>query len=233
MEKHFFGMEKASGIYKITNLVNGKIYIGQTKKFGIRAAVHANNLKRNKHTNKHLQAAWNQYGSDAFEFSVLMVIDCPEKRTVVEQRCIDMFYGENCYNLEKKVQLLSEDVLRKMSASHLGRTHSEETKQKIRESKLGIPRPEAVRQKVREANLGKTLSEEHKEALHASRRGVRHTEESIQKMREATRGRERSEATRQKMREANLGKTLSEETKQKMRESRRRYLDSKKESEQC
>ena len=58
-------------IYKITNTVNGKCYIGQAKDYKARFQGHKLKLRKNEHDNSHLQYAWNKYGSDAFTFEVL------------------------------------------------------------------------------------------------------------------------------------------------------------------
>lgn len=59
------------GIYQIKNLINGKIYIGQSIDIEKRWSTHRTELKYNNHHNIHLQSAWNKYGEDNFEFSVL------------------------------------------------------------------------------------------------------------------------------------------------------------------
>ena len=64
-------MECISGIYKIENLVNGKVYIGQSKNIYERWYCHKNKLNSNKHNNKYLQNAWNKYGNENFDFSIL------------------------------------------------------------------------------------------------------------------------------------------------------------------
>lgn len=63
--------ENDSGIYCITNIVNNKTYIGQTYSIKNRWYRHKNELLNNKHHNCHLQSAWNKYGSENFEFSIL------------------------------------------------------------------------------------------------------------------------------------------------------------------
>ena len=64
-------------IYKITNTVNGKVYVGQTteEKAETRWSKHLSILKKNKHKNKHLQSAWNKYGETAFTFEVIEQFD--------------------------------------------------------------------------------------------------------------------------------------------------------------
>lgn len=69
-------MEQTSGIYKIENKVNGKVYIGQSKHIQKRWNEHKMHLRNNKHYNQYLQHAWNKYGEENFEFSILEECDC-------------------------------------------------------------------------------------------------------------------------------------------------------------
>lgn len=62
---------KTSGIYEIRNIVNNKRYIGQSQNMYVRISKHIFLLRSNNHCNKHLQSAWNQYGENSFECSVL------------------------------------------------------------------------------------------------------------------------------------------------------------------
>ncbi len=67
---------KQGTIYKIENLVNGKVYIGQTvKSVERRWQAHRSMLKRNNHDNFYLQNAWNKYGEDSFVFKVICESD--------------------------------------------------------------------------------------------------------------------------------------------------------------
>ena len=47
-------------IYQITNMVNGKYYIGSAESFARREWQHKYDLKRGAHKNPHLQASWNK-----------------------------------------------------------------------------------------------------------------------------------------------------------------------------
>lgn len=51
-----------SGIYKITNVVNNKVYIGLSIHLNKRWGEHKNDLIKNKHFNAHLQNSVNKYG---------------------------------------------------------------------------------------------------------------------------------------------------------------------------
>ena len=59
------------GIYKIENNITSKCYIGLSIDCLSRLSRHKSMLRHNKHTNCHLQAAWNKYGEDAFSYEII------------------------------------------------------------------------------------------------------------------------------------------------------------------
>ena len=87
------------GIYQIRNLLNGKIYIGQSMDIEKRWSTHRAELKHNYHHNIHLQSAWNKYGEESFEFSIIEECNMDQ----LDQReiyWISIFNSyENVYNL--------------------------------------------------------------------------------------------------------------------------------------
>lgn len=60
-----------SGIYKIENSGNGKVYIGQSKNLSNRQYTHFRALEKGIHHNKHLQRSFDRFGADAFTFTVI------------------------------------------------------------------------------------------------------------------------------------------------------------------
>jgi group I intron endonuclease len=77
-----------SGVYAITNTVNGKQYVGSSKHLGQRQAEHRLLLRKGLHPNRHLQAAFVRYGEQAFEYRILE--ECsPETMIAREQHWID------------------------------------------------------------------------------------------------------------------------------------------------
>lgn len=60
---------RTGGIYTITNLVTGDFYLGRAKDFKLRKRQHWNDLRKNDHDNRYLQAAWNKYGETSFIFA--------------------------------------------------------------------------------------------------------------------------------------------------------------------
>jgi len=94
-------MGKTGTIYMIENLVNGKVYVGQTvNSVKRRWQAHRSMLKRNNHDNFYLQNAWNKYGEDSFVFKVICESDI-NSLDDIEINLIDKFRKLNkCYNLE-------------------------------------------------------------------------------------------------------------------------------------
>jgi group I intron endonuclease len=64
-------MNTITGIYKIVNIKNGKMYIGSSKNIKRRWSVHKSALKNNNHHSVYLQRAWNKYGKENFVYEVI------------------------------------------------------------------------------------------------------------------------------------------------------------------
>jgi group I intron endonuclease len=120
-------LQGESGIYKITNIISGKIYIGCTSNIKNRKRGHYHDLRNGKHGNSYLQKAWVKYGEENFQFEVLeecTVADLHSKEHywVTQLNCLDKSIG---YNL-------------KPTDPNGHSIHSEETKQKLRIANKGI-----------------------------------------------------------------------------------------------
>ena len=104
------------GIYKITNLVNNKFYIGSSKNIKYRWAAHLCQLRKNKHINFYLQSSFNLHKEKNFKFETLeqcLISDLITK----EQYWIDTLLPE--YNIRQKCE------------NNTGFKHSITTKNKI------------------------------------------------------------------------------------------------------
>lgn len=168
------------GIYKIINLINGKVYIGQAKNVKERFSEHRQDLRKNKHINKHLQHSWNKYSENNFKFEVIE--ECEEDRlTEREQYWIDYYGGLNSTNNYNQKDAgssgtFSLEVRQKMSERLKGcepwnkglkGCFSEETLQKMRNKKLS----DETKEKIRQSTIGKIISIETRKKLSKAHKG--------------------------------------------------------------
>jgi len=91
--------QKLSGIYKITNTTNGKIYIGHSINMTMRWYIHLDNLMKGQHPNCKLQEDFNRYGVDAFSFSVLEFVIGKEELIKKEQDYLNGLDFSTNYNI--------------------------------------------------------------------------------------------------------------------------------------
>lgn len=159
------------GIYIIKNTINNKVYVGSgAGKNGIkdRFYKHRSSLKHNKHYNKHLQAAYNVYGSKAFSYEILEKC-APELCLQREQHYLDLYKSYNSnfgYNLCEK------------AGNSLNRKHSKETKLKISQNR--VYGPSAMKGQTMSWESTKKMSKAQKEST-KSRAHIDHLNKSKRK----------------------------------------------------
>lgn len=86
-------------VYRIYNKVNGKSYIGMTRRLKQRLAYHQYELGHGYHHNNKLQAAYNEYGKEAFTAEILEIGISQENADIREMHWIAYFNSyEDGYN---------------------------------------------------------------------------------------------------------------------------------------
>lgn len=100
------------GVYKIHNIANDKVFIGVSQDLPGILNRHKFTLKMGVHTNKKLQAEWNEMGEENFVFEVLDEItrventDVKTELTFFEDMWLEKLqpYDERGYNEKKKTR---------------------------------------------------------------------------------------------------------------------------------
>lgn len=118
-------MVAQSGVYKIENLVNGKVYVGSAADIIKRWSVHKRFLRNGGHT-IHLQAAWRKYGDSNFKFEILELVEDVTRLAEIEAKWVEVFNANNpCYGYNTRIVV----------QSNLGMKRSEETRKKLSQAK--------------------------------------------------------------------------------------------------
>jgi group I intron endonuclease len=112
------------GIYKIVNKVTGQCYVGQSQRVKKRLKEHFRLLRWDKHTNPHLQNAYNKYGAGAFYGAI--EIECPNLDEL-DQLENEFLRGTAWFD-EPTVYNIADFA----KAPMRGKSHSEEARERIR-----------------------------------------------------------------------------------------------------
>ena len=246
-------MKDNCGVYRITCLPTGRVYVGSSINIDRRLRGHWSLLDKGKHSNPRLQRAWIRYGASAFAAEVL--VNCmPAAALELEQLLLDEHLSQgSCFNiaLETRAPMAgrkhSADAHRRMSEAQKGRVVSAAVREHMRALTIGRPWSPTMREgqmKVRaqrsEATAAKVaaekavkaaapkskrvLSEEHRKALSEKLTGLKRSEQTREKMRIAAR--DRTEDRFLKVSVALTGRAKSDEHKAKISETKRlRFQD--------
>lgn len=201
-----------SGIYKITNLITDKFYIGSAISFRKRWLKHKSDLNLNKHFNNHLQHSWNIYTENNFKFEILEIVNNLNELIIREQHYLDLYFQNiNCYNLlptagSRLFYKTSSKTKEKLRVLHLGRKHSDETKKKISISTSGENNP----------NFNKIHSIETRAKMGISNIGKKHSIEHMYNRIIANTGRKNTEEMKKNISQKNSGRKLNDNNKTNM-----------------
>lgn len=139
-------------VYKITNTVNGKIYIGSAGNstgFIGRKNYHLYMLRRNTHNNSYLQSSWLTHGEAAFKFEIVEDLTGKTDTEIHEREqwhltnsgCLDKNLGYNIFTGPTGASM-PQEIRDKISVSKLGNSLSESHKAAISRGGRGLKKPE-------------------------------------------------------------------------------------------
>ena len=223
---------RRSGIYAITNKINGYKYVGKSKNITNRLGQHKSLLRNNHHTYRTgelslLQKAWNKYGEDAFEFKILEFCDV-DKLNEREQYWIDYYKcNHSKYRQGYNVTDGGEGAYSNQNVKGRIQVHNGEVQKMIYPNELQIYEQQGfvrgfLLKTIEKINknrnpkygdehwgYGKHLSDDHKRKISESNKGKpswikeKHwDDEHKEKIRRSLIGRKQSKETREKILEA-------------------------------
>jgi len=199
------------GIYKITNLINKRIYIGQSSDILKRFKQY--HKLQNCKTQTLLYRSLKKYGVENHKFEIITECDVKDLNNLER-------YYQDLYNvIDPKCGM----NLKLTNSKDRNVEHSKETKQKIAEklkgnkNMLGKKHSEESKKKMSEKS--KNMSDDIRLKMSLAAKGRKHSEESKKKMSESKL--KMSDETRKKMSDARKGKKASDETRKKLSESKK------------
>jgi group I intron endonuclease len=193
-------------VYMITNLVNNKIYIGQTVDFERRKRRHINDSFNENRIKYPINKAIKKHGVDNFKFEIIEITDTYEDVKVAEIYWIAYYGSKN-----RKVGYNLTDG----GDGTIGHTMSDEMKKKMSDLFTGRPMPEKTRLAVIKANTGKKFTDEHKDKIGEAQKGNKNHRF----------GKKNSEEQKKAVSIAQSGRMVSDITKQKLSETNMKNLD--------
>lgn len=207
------------GVYKITNIITSKYYIGYAKNIYKRFDEHRNTLKNGSHQNIILQRSYNKYTLEAFTFEILHTFDNIEDAKNKELEYLgNLVIRPLLYNMHYNNS--GGDILSNHPDKEEIRKRILDT-QKITLSKMSKDEKQKwAKNGDKNGMFGKTHTEESRKIMSEKNKGIsknlgfKHSDEMKEKL---------SKIHKTKIQEKNsfYGKTHTEEVKKQMSESRK------------
>lgn len=189
-------------IYKITNLINGKIYIGQTvRKLSTRISNHK------CYNGSLISNAFKKYGDENFSIEIIDRASSKNELDTKEIYWIERYnsIAPNGYNITKG------------GGGTIGYKLSDETKQKISKANKGKVSPtkgyklsDETKQKIRSSRKGKYCGENNPHY------GKKHSEKTLKMLSELKKGKRLTNEQRKAISEGHKGKKMSDMQKKKI-----------------
>lgn len=174
-------------IYKITNTINNKVYIGQSRDTKTRWSRHKSDARLGKKYNYHLYDAMRKYGIHNFIFEIIAQTKNIHNIDDIEITCIKQYnstnrdFGYNISNGGQLNKLVSSATRAKMSQSAIGRFVSKETREKLSAAAQNRKHTIEAKQKISESHKGKKISDDTKYKLSMINTGKIQSKETINK----------------------------------------------------
>lgn len=182
-------------IYKTTNLINGKFYIGKDER----------NKPNYFGSGKLLLRAIKKYGKENF---IKEIIDIAESS---EELCLKEVFWIKESNAIKEGYNLTEGGTGGNTMKHSNLIELAEWKQKISNKSRGHTLSKEARAKISKARQGIKLSKETIEKIKIARKNQIITEDHKKKISDSNKGRKVSKVTRDKISKATMGKNKGKE----------------------
>lgn len=212
-------------IYRITNLINGKTYIGQHKYKKLDDSYMGSGTL--------IKRAIKKHGIENFKKEILYsriqyreTADDMERFAIKKERAI----GKAEYNLANGgngTGTVSDETKQKISKARSGKPTWNKGKPMSEEYKIKLSMAHKGQVAWNKGKKCKPLSEETKKKISESQKGKKMSEETRRKMSESQKGKKMSEETRRKLSESHKGKHPSEEHRKKISEALKGNTNSK------
>lgn len=214
-----------AGVYCITQISTGKVYIGSSERVKRRAYEHQRYLRSGSHGNVYLQRAWGAASEGDFVIALVSgFADSADARAAERRLIIECAACNPCrgFNLltpnERETFGHSEETKAKLSAllvghkRNAGRPLSDEHKAKISAAQKGRKKPAEVVERIASANRGKKPSPEAVAKRSAALQGLPKTDEWRRKVSDAAKRRGPPTWMIEAAKRANTGRKQSPES---------------------
>lgn len=194
-------------VYKITNKLNGKIYIG------VRSCACDIDKDPYMGSGRGLREDIEKIGAHNFKKDIIKICEDRESALELERELVDHDFinRSDTYNLilggrggcnwdtinEEKIK----DIKQRISDAGKGRKFTEEHKKKLGDSRRGKTIPKEVREKISKTLTGTVMAQEIRDKISRSHKGVKKTKEHARNIAKAITGRTLSDELKNKIQE--------------------------------
>lgn len=156
-------------LYKLTNKINNKVYIGQTININKRFSSHKSSIENNKPTQV-IHRAIIFYGKENFDWNIIATCRSLDDANSLEEILIIQYQSHISMGRGYNVSLGGKNA-----------SKSEEFKKQISSKLKGHPVSQETRNLISKSNMGRIITQEHRKKISDGSKGRTNTEESKQK----------------------------------------------------